>query len=67
MIKVQGQMQSVGQDRNKRRALGQSWRKASSDTFKAMKKILDEDQMKAYTAKMKGRTPQQGQRGGRGR
>jgi hypothetical protein len=67
MIKIQGQMQSVGQDRNKRRALGQSRTKASSDTSKAMKKILDKDQMKSYTAKMKERMSQQGQRGGRRR
>ena len=67
MIKIRGQMQSVGQDRNKRRALGQSRTKASSDTSKAMKKILDKDQMKSYTAKMKERMSQQGQRGGRRR
>jgi hypothetical protein len=67
LIKVQSQMQSVGRDRNKRQALGQARTKAASVASKEMKKILDKDQYKAYQAKMKERTPQQGRGRGRGR
>ena len=66
MIKIQGQMRSVGRDRQKRQGLMQAMNKNSSNTNKAMKKILDKDQMKIYSAKLKERMPQQ-RRGGKGR
>ena len=65
--KLRAQMQAAGRDRAKRQPLAQKMQKLGPATAKEMKAILDKDQMKAYTAKMKERTPQQGQRGGGGR
>lgn len=65
LIKVLGQMQSVGRDRDKRQKLMQTRMKATSAVAKEVKKILDKDQFKLYQAKMKERTPQP--RGGRRR
>jgi len=63
LMKVLGQMQSVGRDRDKRQKLMQTRTKATSTVTKEVKKILDKDQFKLYQAKMKERTPQP--RGGR--
>ena len=65
VLKIMFQMQSVGRDRDKRQRLGQARNKAVSEVTKAMKGILDKDQLKLYQAKLKERTPQQ--RGGRRR
>ena len=65
VLKVMMQMQGAGRDRDKRQRLMQNRTKATNDVKKAMKKILDKDQYKLYTAKLDERTPQQ--RGGRRR
>ncbi|MDB2499376.1 MAG: hypothetical protein P8L44_20350 [Opitutales bacterium] len=67
LIKVLGQMQSVGRDRDKRQRLMQTRAKATTAVAKEVKKVLDKDQFKLYQAKMEERTPQQRGRGGRGR
>ncbi|MDA1067397.1 MAG: hypothetical protein O3C43_12935 [Verrucomicrobia bacterium] len=68
MLKGFLQMQSAGRDRDKRQAIGQSMTKANSTSLKAMKTVLDKDQMKVYTKEMKARMPQQqgGKGGGKG-
>lgn len=63
-LKIRGQVQSAGQDREKRMQARQSMQKLAQSTEKAMKGILDKEQFKAYQAKMKERMPQG--RGGQG-
>lgn len=65
VLKIMMQMQAAGRDRDKRQSLLQARNKATADVTKAMKKILDKDQMKLYTKKLEERTPQRG--GGRRR
>lgn len=66
-IRVRGQMQQAGQDREKRMDARQKMQKLFADTNKSMKGILDKAQFKAYQEKMKERMPQRGQGGGRQR
>jgi len=65
MLQLQGQQ--VGRDRNKRQAIMGKMQKLGKETAKSMKAVLDKDQNKAYTKKMKERQSQQQGRGGRGR
>ena len=67
LVKTQLQMQFVGRDRQKRMSLVRGLTDAQSTAAKTIKEILDKNQMKLYTAKMKERVPQQRGRGGRGR
>ncbi len=65
-LKIRGAMQSAGRDREKRQQAMQQMQKLGTETNKAMKKILDKEQFKAFQTKMKERQPQRGQGGQRG-